>query len=373
MVLGAACSSSPSRLDVAPDLGMEAPQGADAAADSGDDPRDATGVDVSTVDATGVDASPATGAVVRWVAPFANLAAAATSDTLAVAYSLIETDAEGARQGRLMLQLLDQGLEARGEPRELDRGPSTAFAPLPTIATDGVDFVVCWSPRDQVSCFRAQPDREPVLFVQTLGLEPTIVFHAPSWALAYVVRLDGTYSYEARVTRLSSEGAPLGTPAAFPYDNYFSAPVPFVATPSGYALLVGKDEEWLYRLADDLGVRGTPVDLGVLPWAFHALAATDEEAALAVAVPYGNVLVHIRGNDIVLRQERGCGDKTGCAAAVAPHGSTFAVAWWPVSGPLSYFDDIDHAGAPNDQLAVRGAPIALIPFRSGMVIVTGPG
>jgi hypothetical protein len=175
---------------------------------------------------------------------------------------------------------------------------------------------------------------------------------------------------EARVVRISPEGAQLGASATVGYDGYFSRPVPFVSTSSGFALLAGQPKLSLYRLTADLAVQGVPVDIGLMPWTYQSLAATDDEAAMSLAKPYGNVLVHVRGNEIVLRQERDCGGKTGCGTTVAPNGSTFAVAWWSAPGEFAFFPDIDQAGAPREALAETAASFVLVAFRSRLIVVS---
>src|SRR5947207_13082223 len=43
----------------------------------------------------------------------------------------------------------------------------------------------------------------------------------------------------------------------------------------------------------------------------------DDEAAMGLAKPYAGVLVHVRGSEVVVRQERGCGSEEGGDTAVA--------------------------------------------------------
>ena len=334
--------------------------------DASDLPESA--VDVSA-DALGDAVDPGAGA--RWVtAPAAVVAVAATNDTLAIAYVERSSGTGVAPEGRLVLKLLDGALEARGQAQEIDRQPIGDVPPIPSVATDGISFLVCWSPTDQVRCLAPGGSAgSPPLF-QTGGVSPTLAFHGDAWALAYVPSTGRTEVSEARVARFSRQGAPLGDPAAFPYDAYFGRPVAFVSTPSGFALLAGQKTLSLYRLTMALAVQGTPVDTGLTPWAYQTLAATDDEAAMGLAKPYANVLVHLRGSEVVLRQERGCPSKTGCDTAVALQGDSFAVAWRSASGQVSFFADIDHAGTSDDVLADTASSTVLVPFGSGLVVVS---
>jgi hypothetical protein len=271
------------------------------------------------------------------------------------------------------LHLYDQAHAPRRGALELDRQASDGRMAAPSVATDGTDFVVCWSPQDQVRCFRVGRDGGSSLFFQTTGVTPAVIYHWPSWALAYGISQDRTSMTEVRVTRLGPEGTAVGDIATFPYDDYFSRPVSFVSTSSGFALLAGSKTLNLYRLSPDLAVIGAPIDTGLMPWSSDALAATDDEAALAIAIPYGNVLMHLRGGDVVLRQNRTCCGKTGGSTAVALFGTTFAVAWWSTGGAPTSFDDIERASASLEGPPADDSPIALVVFRSRPLIVTyGP-
>lgn len=304
------------------------------------------------------------------MSPAAEVAVAATNDTLAVAYVEQPSGSGATSEGRLMLQVRDGDLNARGAAQEIDRQPVGNVPPIPSVATDGVNFLVCWSPLEQVRCLAAGGSTDSPPLFQTGGVSPTIAFHGETWALAYVASPSRSQMNEARVVRFSREGASLGDPAAFPYDAYFGRPVSFVSTPSGFALLAGQTNLSLYRLTPELSVDGTPVDTGLGTWGYHTLAASDDEAAMALAKPYGNVLLHVRGSEVVLRQERGCGAKGGCDTAVALQGDTFAVAWWSASGQFSYFADINHAGTSADVLADNASSTVLVPYGSRLVVVS---
>jgi len=91
---------------------------------------------------------------------------------------------------------------------------------------------------------------------------------------------------------------------------------------------------------------------------------------MAVAYPYGNSLIHIRGGDVVVRDDQGCCGKTGGSAALVAAGSRFAVAWWATSGQLAFFEDIDRAKAPLDDAPVDGPPLALVVFGSRTLLLT---
>jgi hypothetical protein len=363
---GVSCSSSGSgpgaRLDAGTAPADAAPDGGDAS-QTGDLAMD--GSPDAAIDATGV------GAVLRWPdTAVGEVAVAATNDTLAVVYVENVPDAGTPSQSRLMLQLLNGDLKARGAAREIDRQVTGDIPPIPSVATNGTSFLLCWSPTDQVRCLGADGSSSSPALFQTGGVTPTVAFQGQAWALAYVASPQRSQMNEVRVVRIPSDGAPPGEPAVFPYDAYFSRPVPFVSTPSGFALLAGQPTLSLYRLDAQLAVQGTPVDTGLGSWAYRSLAATDDEAAMGLAKPYGNVLVHIRGSEVVLHQDRGCGEKGGCDTAVALQGDTFAVAWWSTGGQVSFYPDIDHAGTPLDVLASTRSPLTLVPFRSQLIVVS---
>lgn len=328
------------------------------------------GPDAAMGGSGGGGAGGAAGGPARLQAPATNFGVAAVDDTLAVAYYEPGTFTEGASDRRLLLQLFDEALAARGEALELDRQASDGQMAPPTVGTDGTTFVICWSPQGQVRCFQVRRDGASSLLFQTTGVTPTVAFRPPTWALAYGISRDRTSTTEVHVTRFAPEGTAVGDVATFPYDNYFSRPVSFVATETGFALLAGSDTVHLYRLGPDLAVVGAPLDTGLMPWSSEALAATDDEAAVAVAIPYGNVLIHVRGGDIVLRQNRTCCGKTGGSAAVAAAGTTFAVAWWSTGGALTFFDDIDHAAATAEDTLDDSPPLAIVMFRSRLLVVT---
>ena len=330
-------------------------------------PVDAS-ADVPPVDAS-ADVPPGEGGLWWASAPARDVAGAATLDTLAIAYVEAASGSSASPEGRLMLQLLDGQLQPRGGLTEIDRQPIAAGGPpIASVATDGDGFVVCWSPTDQIRCLEVRGGRAASLLIQTAGAWPAIAFRGQTWAVAYVTSPTRSQMSEARVTTFSREGLALVTSASFPYDAYFERPVSFVGTPSGFALLAGQGTLTLTRLTPELAVQGLPVDTGVSPWAFRSLAATDGEAAMGLAQPYGNILLHLRGSEVVLRQERGCPSKTGCGAAVAWQQNTFAVAWWSAAGSLSYFADVDHAGVAGDQLA-DASSIVIVPFGSHTVLV----
>lgn len=368
-----ACSAPPGGTNSAPDARIEpAPDGgtggiSGAAGISG--VAGASGAP-GTGGAAGVlGASGASGNSGRLIAPATRFAAAATDDTLAVTYYEPGTTPQGTSAGELRLQLFDEALEPRGAPFELDRETVGGSASLPTVATDGADFVACWSRDGQARCFRAGQNGASGLLFQTSGVTPAVAFHPPSWAVAVVVPAERTSTAELQVTRLAPEGVPVGDPATFPYDGYFARPPSFVSTPSGFALLAGSVTVHLYRLSGDLGVVGAPLDMGFMPWSSDALAATDDEAAMSLAIPYGHVLIRVRGDDVVLRQNRSCCGKTGGSAAVAVAGSTFAVGWRSTDGGVVLFEDIEAANMQAGEPVLDEKPLAVVAFRSRLVIV----
>ena len=55
---------------------------------------------------------------------------------------------------------------------------------------------------------------------------------------------------------------------------------------------------------------------------------------------------------------------------MALQGDSFAVAWRSASGQVSFFADIDHAGTSDDVLADTASSTVLVPFGSGLVVVS---
>jgi len=361
--LGTSCSSARPPSDSLPDM---TDGSVDGTASGGPD---------ALVDGDGRPASIWPAGVTRVRPPASMVAVAATADALAVAYlvrppAVADAGPDATSDGRLLRQWLDGDLAPLGAAEELDRRPDMGTLVQPAVASNGTDVLVCWSAQDDLRCFLLRKDSPPSLFFATTGAFPTPAAFETGWGLAYQWSTLATDAAEIKVLRLTGEGQALGPTVSFPSDNYFHISVPFVSTPSGFALLAGRKSLSLIRLTRDLEVQGDPVDTKLLPWSFQSLAATDEEAAFGLSVPYGNRLFHVRGQEVVATQSRPCVGKAGCQVAVTWQGRGFAAAWWNTPDELAFAADVDQATVGEHEILGFGPQVLLVPFRGRLVAVT---
>lgn len=262
----------------------------------------------------------------RWEAPpdgaFGALASAAANDEGAIAYAeLQEPDGAGSfAQTRIKLQRLDSTGALRGPSIELGVVESGNLSGL-TLAGDGDRYIACWADDGQIDCATAPVGEGSASPGQSLaGVAPFLAYSSGAWALAHGV------SGQIAVVRLASNGMAVGSPVMFDAgeDAYFNLLPLLAPSPLGF-VLVGGDEVRVRTLDFALSPIGDAVDLGVGPWAFGAVAASETGVAVHLSEPYGSNLFLLQDGALTGILPFGGGGKPGLRVALIEEGTSFGM------------------------------------------------
>jgi hypothetical protein len=262
----------------------------------------------------------------RWEAPpdgaFGALASASASDEGAIAYAELQAlDGGGSfTQTRILLQRLDSTGAPRGSSIELGVIESGNLSGL-TLASDGNQYIACWADDSQIDCATAPVGQGGASPGQSMaGVSPSLAYGSGTWALAYGL------SGKLAVVRLSNGGMADGSPASFEAgeDPYFQALPLLAATKLGF-VLVGGDKVRVHTLDFAFSPVANTVDLGVMPWAFGAIAASETAVAIHLSEPYGSNLFLLEDGTLTGTLPFGGGGKLGLRAALAGEGASFGM------------------------------------------------
>lgn len=275
-----------------------------------------------------VDQAPPSAAetTARWEAPpdatFEALASAAANDEGAIAYAEVQAPDSGgsSTQTRIKLQRLDSAGALRGPSIELGVVESANLSGL-TLAADGDRYIACWAADDQIDCATAPVGEGSASPGQSLaGVSPSLAYSSGAWALAHGV------SGQIAVVRLASNGMAVGSPVMFEAgeDAYFNLLPLLAPSPLGF-VLVGGDEVRVRTLDFALSPIGDAVDLGVGPWAYGAVAASETGVAVHLSEPYGSQLFLLQDGAVTGTLPFGGGGKPGLRAALIEEGASFGM------------------------------------------------
>lgn len=327
--------------------------------------------------------SSASKTTARWEAPsdrsFWALASASANAEGAIAYAEQEAPESGgsSMKTRIKLQRLDSMGALNGSPIELGVVETDYLSGL-TLASDGDQYIACWSDDSQIACAAApvgQGSASPGY--STAGVAPSLAYSSSTWALAYRIESN------AAVVRLGSDGMAAGSPVVLEGsgDSTFGSLPLFAATELGFVLVAGAEVRVtsfdfnLSPVAD--------VDLGVNDWAFGAIAVSDTKVAIHLSEPYGSNLFLFEDGPLTALAEAqpfGGGGKLGVRAALAAEGSSFGMLM-PYSDPNGPGGDeliyrvIDQGDVPASKLALDvdfsvddDDPRALLRLKDGLFL-----
>ncbi|MFT3776611.1 MAG: hypothetical protein QM820_65565 [Minicystis sp.] len=244
------------------------------------------------------------------------LAAASTGKEAAVAYA--EENA-GGTQTVLKLQRLDGAGAVRGPAIDLGDTSLGVYDRL-TLATDGDSYLACWGGDDvQITCAVAPVGEGPAsAALSVAGAGPSLVYGSGSFALAYA--LPG----QLAVTRVAGDGSAVGPTATFdaPAIEGMSGRALLAARKDGF-VLAGGDNVRVHTLDSALSPVGDPIDLGVLLWMHAAIAASDTDAVVSLAKPYGGLVFVVADGAVKSPPELVGGYKGGLNTAVIADGDAY--------------------------------------------------
>lgn len=262
----------------------------------------------------------------RWEAPpdgaFGMLASASANDEGAIAYAELQAlDGGGSfTQTRIKLQRLDSAGAPRGSSIELGVVESGFVSGL-TLASDGNQYIACWADDSQIDCATAPVGQGSASPGQSMaGVSPSLAHSSGMWALAYGV--PGNLA----IVHLASNGMADGSPAMFEAgeDSYFEPLLLLAATKLGF-VLVGGNEVRVHTLNFAFIPIAKAVDLGVMPWAFGAIAASETKVAINLAVPYGSNLFLLQDGTLMDTLPFDGGGKLGLHVALTEEGTSFGM------------------------------------------------
>jgi hypothetical protein len=250
------------------------------------------------------------------------LASASAGDEGAIAYAELEALDDGGSftRTRIKLQRLDGMGATRGSAVDLGVVESDRLSGL-TLATDGKRYIACWADDAQIACARAPVGQGTASPGQSMaGVSPSLAYSSGTWALAYGV--PGSLA----IVPLASDGIASGTPVLFESgeDPYFNPLILLAATNPGF-VLVGGDNVLVRPLDFAFSPIANPIDLGVTPWAYGAIAASETSVAVSLAKPYGSNLFLFNDGVLTDTQPFGGGGKLGLRVALTTEETSFGM------------------------------------------------